>query len=104
MIYSMMKHYKMFAGIGILIVLIAFAYSLVGSNAQAAFFAADTATREAAGADSALAAANVVRHSIPTWVPSLKFLGLGIMLGTITMALGVIATNLRNLGLDVVSK
>ena len=104
MINSMMKHYKMFAGIGLLIVLIAFAYSLVGSNAQAAFFAADKATREAAGAGSALAAANVVRHSIPTWVPSLKFMGLGVMLGSITMALGVIATTLRDLGTDVMSK
>ena len=101
---SMMKHYKMFAGIGLLIVLIAFAYSLVGSNAQAAFFSADKATREAVGSGSALVAANVLRHSIPTWVPALKFLGLGIMLGAITMALGVIATSLRYLGMDVVSK
>lgn len=104
MINSMMKHYKMFAGIGLLIVLIAFAYSLVGSNAQAVFFSADKATREAAGAGSALVAANVVRHSIPTWVPSLKFLGQGIMLGAITMALGVIATTLRSLGMDIMSK
>jgi len=104
MINSMMKHYKMFAGIGLLIVLVAFAYSLVGSNAQAAFFSADKATREAAAAGSALVAANVVRHSIPTWVPSLKFLGLGVMLGAITMALGVIATTLRNLGTDVISR
>ena len=103
-INSMMKHYKMFVGIGLLIVLIAFAYSLVGSNAQAAFFSAGKATQEAAGAGSALVAANVVRHSIPTWVPSLKFLGLGIMLGAITMALGVIATTLRNLGIDIMSK
>ena len=40
---------------------------------------------------------------IPTWVPSFKFLGLGIMLGAITMALGLIATTLRNLGKDVMS-
>jgi hypothetical protein len=104
MINKMIKHYKMFAGMGLLIVLIAFAFSLQGSSAQAAFFAADKATREAAGAGSALVAANVVRNSIPTWVPSLKFMGLGVMLGAITMALGVIATTLRSLGTDVMSK
>jgi len=104
MINSMMKHYKMFAGVGLLIVIIAFAFSLTGANAQAAFFSADKVTREAAGVGSALVAANVLRNSIPTWVPSLKFLGLGIMLGAITMALGVIATTLRDLGSDVMSK
>ncbi len=34
---------------------------------------------------------------------ALKFLGLGIMLGAITMALGLIAATLRNLGSDVMS-
>jgi len=78
-----------------IIVLIAFwmAYS-VGANAQAAFFLVDKATREAAGSGTIYALANAARHSIPTWVPMFKFLGLGIMLGAITMALGSIIQTL----------
>ena len=100
---TMMKRYKMFAVIGIIIVLIAFWQATVGASANATFFSADKATREAAGAGSALAAANVVRHLAPTWIPPFKFLGLGILLGSITMALGLIATTLRDLGTDVMS-
>ncbi|MFQ5420343.1 MAG: hypothetical protein ACE5EY_08265 [Anaerolineae bacterium] len=100
---TMMKRYQMFAWLGLIIVLIAFWQALNGANANATFFSVDKATREAAGAGSAIVAANVVRHVTPTWVPSFKFLGLGIMLGAITMALGVIATTLRNLGTDVMS-
>jgi hypothetical protein len=100
---AMMKQYKMFAWIGILIVLFAFWQSLNASNANTVFFSADKATREAAGAGTALVAANVLRHSLPTWVPALKFLGLGIMLGSITMALGLIATTLREMGISVMA-
>jgi hypothetical protein len=101
---GMMKHYKMFATIGIIIVLIAFWQSTVGASANATFFSVDKAAREAASAGSALAAANVTRHLVPTWVPHFKFLGLGILLCSITMALGVIVTTLRNLGTNVMSK
>jgi hypothetical protein len=101
---AMMKRYQMFAWLGLIIVLIAFASALNGADSQTTFFSVDKATREAAAAGSTLVDANVTRHSIPTWVPSFKFLGLGIMLGAITMALGVIATTLRNLGKDVTAK
>ncbi|MCP4360956.1 MAG: hypothetical protein GY796_23360 [Chloroflexi bacterium] len=104
MINTMMKRYQMFAWLGILIVLIAFVVALQGANANTAFFGVDKVTRETAEAGSALVAANVARHTIPFWVPSFKFLGLGILLGAITMALGMIATTLRNLGTDVMSK
>lgn len=100
----MMKHYRIFAGVGFLVVLIAFGLSLVGANASQIFFSASKATREAAGAGSALVAANVTRNSITTWVPSFKFVGLGLMLGAITMALGLIAATLRNLGGNLMSK
>jgi hypothetical protein len=100
---TMMKHYKMFAGLGFLIVIIAFVFSLQASQANAVFFSVDKATREAAAAGTNIVAANVTRQSIPHWVPSLKFLGLGIMLGAITMALGIIATTLRETGIGVMS-
>lgn len=105
MIDTMMKRYQMFAWLGLIIVLVAFwlAYS-VGAGANATFFSADKATREAAASGSVLVAANVARHSITTWVPSFKFLGLGILLGAITMALGTIIKALRDLGKDVMEK
>jgi hypothetical protein len=99
----MMKNYKMFAGLGLIIVLIAFAISLVAADANTTFFSVDKVTREAAGAGSNIVAANVTRHVIPNWVPSFKFVGLGLMLGAITMALGIIAITLRNLGINLMS-
>lgn len=101
---KMMKRYQMFGWLGLIIVLIAFSYAVQASGANTTFFSVDKATREAAGAGNAVVAANAYRHSLTTWVPAFKFLGLGIMLGAITMALGVIATTLRNLGGNVMGK
>jgi hypothetical protein len=100
---TMMKRYKMFAGLGLLIVLIAFLFSLQAANANSVFFSIDKITREAAGPGSDIVAANVTRQSLAHWVPSFKFLGLGIMLGAITMALGLIAATLREMGINVTS-
>lgn len=99
----MMKNYKMFAGLGLLIVLIAFIFSLQAADANSVFFSVDKATREAAVPGSNIVAANVARQSIPYWVPALKFVGLGLLLGAITMGLGVIARTLRELGVDIMS-
>jgi hypothetical protein len=96
----MMKQYKMFAGLGLLIVLIAFLFSLQAASANALFFSVSKATREAADGNS-IVAANVTRQSIAHWVPAFKFVGLGLLLGAITMALGVIAKTLRELGINV---
>ena len=101
---AMMKRYKMFAVLGLLIVLVAFLFSLQASGANATFFSVDKATREAAGTGSTIALANVTRNSVPYWVPSFKFVGLGLLLGAITMALGIIATTLRDLGTSVTSR
>ena len=104
MMLGMMKMYQLFAWLGLIVVFVAFLFSFQGASANALFFSVDKATREAAGAGSALALANVTRHTLPIWVPYLKFLGLGLMLGAITMALGLIATTLRDLGKDVMAK
>jgi hypothetical protein len=101
---SMMKRYKMFAGLGLIIVVIAFLLSISAANANAIFFSVDKVTREAADIGTNIVAANVTRHVLPNWVPAFKFFGLGLLLGAITMALGLIATTLRNLGNDVMSK
>ena len=103
MINMMMKRYQMFVWLGLMLVVIAFVLSILAANSNATFFSADKATREAAGPGTALVAANLIRHSISTWVPAFKFLGLGIMLGAIIMALGSIIQTLRDLGTDVMS-
>jgi hypothetical protein len=101
---AMMKRYKMFAWMGFVVVLIAFYYSLQASAANSLFFSASKAVREAAGTGDPLALANAARHVLPWWVPAFKFFGLGLLLGAITMALGLIATTLRNLGDHVMAK
>jgi len=98
---TMMKHYKMFAAIGLLIVVIAFVVSLQASDANSTFFSATKEARE--GSDSTLIAANVTRNVIQQWVPAFKFVGLGLMLGAITMALGLIAMALRDMGIGLMS-
>ncbi|MDX1616346.1 MAG: hypothetical protein R3300_18700 [Candidatus Promineifilaceae bacterium] len=100
---AMMKRYKMFATLGIIIVLVAFLLSLQAAGATSTFFSVDKVTRESAEVGSNIVSANVARNTLTTWVPSFKFVGLGILLGAITMALGVIATTLRELGINVMS-
>jgi hypothetical protein len=101
---SMMKKYKMFAWMGWLIVVIAFLLSLKVAGANQTFFSVSKFTREHAGAGDPRVMANVIRHSLSWWVPAFKFVGLGIMLGAITMSLGVIATTLRELGSAIMAK
>jgi hypothetical protein len=101
---AMMKRYGMFAWLGFIIVISAFLLSLQVSSNSSIFFSVSKATREAAGAGDPLVAANVARHSLAYWVPAFKFVGLGLLLGAITMALGVVATTLRNLGGNVMSR
>jgi tetrahydromethanopterin S-methyltransferase subunit C len=65
------------------------------SPAQAAFYSDAEAVREAAAAGSDFVRANVSAHIIETWVPQFKFLGLGLGLMAITLALTVIIGTLR---------
>lgn len=97
----MMKRYQMFAWLGFIIVVISFLVAISAGNASAEFFSADKVTREAAASGSPLVLANATRNALTAWVPAFKFLGLGILLGAITMALGVIIKTLRTLGQHV---
>jgi hypothetical protein len=101
MLNTMMPRYQVFAWMGLLIVVVAFLFSLNVANANEIFFSADKATREAASTGSVLVTANVTRHALAAWVPALKFLGLGVLLGAITMALGYIVLILRDLSSNV---
>ena len=103
MLNPMMKRYQMFAWLGLIIVLIAFISSLSVAGANTVWFSVTKATRETAAVGTDFVAANALRHSYTVWVPAFKFLGLGIMLGAITMALGVIIKTLRDLGSEVMA-
>ena len=99
MIEGMMPMFPMIAVVGWMIVLIAFLIGVTAlSSAQATFFSDAKAIREGAAAGSAFVQANVDSHVIEAWVPQFKFLGLGLGLMAITMALGAIAKRLRRMG------
>lgn len=102
MIEKMMPMYPMIAFMAWMIVLIAFLVGLlVLSPAQATFFSDAKAVREGAEVGSAFVQANVTAHVTETWVPQFKFLGLGLGLMAITMALGTIALRLRKMGMVI---
>lgn len=104
MIEGMMPMYPMIAVVGWMIVLISFLIGYTSfADAQVAFFADAKAVREAAAAGSAFVDANVARHVIEAWLPQFKFVGLGLGLMAITMALGTIAKKLRFMGKTIAS-
>ena len=102
MIEGMMPMFPMMAVVGWMIVLIAFLIGATGlASSQATFFSDAKAIREGAAAGSAFVRANIDSHVIETWVPQFKFLGLGLGLMAITMALGTIAKRLRRMGMVI---
>lgn len=102
MIEGMMPLFPLIAVMGWMIVGISFLVGLlVLSPAQATFFSDAKAVREAATAGSAFVQANVTSHVIEAWIPQFKFLGLGLGLMAITMALGTIAKRLRKMGFTI---
>jgi hypothetical protein len=102
MIERMMPLFPVIAVMGWMIVGISFLVGLlVLSPAQATFFSDAKAFREAATSGMPFVQANVTRHVIETWLPQFKFLGLGLGLMAITMALGTIAKRLRRMGFTI---
>jgi len=99
MIEGMMPMFPLIAVMGWMIVLIALVIGATAlASSQATFFSDAKAIREGAAAGSAFVQANVDAHVIEAWVPQFKFLGLGLGLMAITMALGTIAKRLRRMG------
>lgn len=104
MIEGMMPFFPYIAAMAWMLVLVAFLYGLlVISPAQATFLSDAKAVREGAAAGSAFVNANVSIQTVKAWVPQLKFLGLGLGLLAIVMALGIIAKNLRKMGFVILS-
>jgi hypothetical protein len=104
MIEAMMPLYPYIAIMGWMVVLIAFLVGLFAlSPAQATFFSDAKAIREGAAIGSDFVTANVTSHVLEAWVPQFKFVGLGLGLMAITMALGTIAIRLRRMGMVITS-
>lgn len=96
---TMMPLFPLISLMGWMMVGIAFLVGLfVLSPAQTQFFSDAKAVREGAEVSSAFVNANVTIHTVETWVPQFKFLGLGFGLMAIAMALGTIAKRLRRMG------
>ncbi len=94
--------YPQIAVMGWMLVLVAVLVGLfVLSPAQMTFFSDAKAVREAALINSSFVEANIITQVTETWVPQLKFFGLGLGLLAITMALGTIAQNLRKMGMVI---
>lgn len=100
MLQKMMKRFPLFIAMGAMIVVLSLIIGAVNSANAAEYFAVDKATRESS---TTLAATRAGFESIVIWLPYFKFLGLAMILAGITMALGVIATNLQKLGREVMS-
>ena len=100
MIQKMMKAYPLFIVMGVMIVVISLIIGIINSGNANAYYAVDKVTRE-----SSLVWANTRAsfESSVIWLPYFKFLGLAMILGGITMALGVIAGRLQNLGKELMS-
>ncbi len=99
MIEWMMPGYWLVALMGFMFVFAALLIGIFALNpAFSDFFADSKAVRESAGSGSSFVDANVLIHQLETWVPPFKFLGLGLGLLAINMALGLIARRLRRMG------
>jgi hypothetical protein len=104
MIERMMPLYPVMAVMGLLLVLLSFlAGWLLLAPANGNFFADAKLVRETAEVGSSFVKANAARHVLATWIPGVKFFGLGLMLMSMTMALGTIALKLRQMGVTITS-
>ena len=84
-----------FIGMGFMIVVISFIIGLVNSGVAADYFTASKVVREAAARGSDLATQRAFIESTKVWLPSFKFLGLGMLLGGVTFLLATILGALR---------
>jgi hypothetical protein len=83
---------------GFMIVVLSVVIGFINSQAAAAYFAESKAVRE-----TSLLAERAAIESTKLWLPYFKFLGLGMVLGGIVMALKVILDNLMQAGKNVLA-
>ncbi|MCI0439455.1 MAG: hypothetical protein L0177_10020 [Chloroflexi bacterium] len=92
------KMWMPFLAMGFMIVVAAFIIGLVNSATAADYLAASKVTREAAARGTELATQRAFIEATKIWLPAVKFLGLGMMLGGITFLLATILGALRTGG------
>ena len=83
---------------GLMIVVGAFIFGIINSSIAADYFANSKEVREAAVKGSDIATDKAFIESTKIWLPTLKFLGIGMMLGGITFLLATILGALRTGG------
>ncbi len=96
MIGKMARMYPMLIALGFMMVLIAFAIGYQNSRTTAAYFSENKVVRE-----TTLMAQHASFASTDQWLPYFKFLGLGLILGGIVMALRVIIDRLAGVSNEV---
>ena len=89
------KMWVPFIAMGFMIVVISFIVGLVNSGTAADYYTASKAVREAAETGSTLATQKAFIESTKVWLPTFKFLGLGLLLGGVTFLLATILGALR---------
>jgi hypothetical protein len=100
MIQGMMKRYALFIAMGFMMVMLAVVIGAVNAANAANYYAVDKLAREAS-LEWAQVRAGV--ESTLIWLPYFKFLGVAMILGGITMAVGLIGLKLQNLGKQVMA-
>ena len=96
LIGKMAAMYPLLIAMGFMIVAIAFVVGYFNSQTAAAYFSQPKALRE-----TTLLAERAAIESTDLWLPYFKFLGIGLILGGIVMALRIIIDNLRGAGEEV---
>ncbi len=89
------KMWAPFLIMGFMIVAVAFIIGIINSSIAADYFAFSKTTREAADTGASLATQKAFIESTKIWMPALKFLGVGTLLGGITFLLATILGTLR---------
>ena len=86
---------------GIIIMIAALVIGIVNGQVTGDYFTFSKGEREAAGEGSDIAGKKVFIESTLAWLPQLKFLGLGLILGGITFLLATVLGTLRVTGATV---
>ena len=92
------RAWKPFIAIGFAIVLISFVVGLRASFTAGDYYGFGQVTREAAGMGSDLAGKRAWIESTKVWLPAFKLLGVGMLLGGVSLLLATILATLRDGG------
>ena len=94
---KMARMYPLLIAMGFMMVVIAFGVGYANSQTTAEYFSQPKILRE-----TTLLAERAAIESTDLWLPYFKFLGIGLILGGIVMALRIIIDRLRDAGAEVI--